>query len=126
MKSVFFSVIVPTFERPRDLETCLNALKKENQTTTLPYEIIVSDDSKTNHSRKLVEEKFPKILWGCGKKNGPAGNRNAGTERAIGKWLVFIDDDCIAEKEFLKAYSEAIEQNSAIEVFEGRIFADRP
>ena len=122
----FFSVIIPTYERAEDLRSCLHSLRYENQKDSPPYEIIVTDDSSTDRSRKLVAEEFPTVSWGMGKRNGPAGNRNAGVDRANGDWVVFLDDDCIAQKGYLAAYSTAITENPHILVFEGRIFPDRP
>ena len=90
------------------------------------YEIIVTDDSKSEVSRKMVEKEFPDVFWGKGKQNGPAGNRNAGVDRAKGEWIVFLDDDCIAQEGYLNAYAKAIRANPDTQVFEGRIFADRP
>ena len=42
------------------------------------------------------------------KQTGPAGNRNAGVKRAIGEWIIFLDDDCVAQGGFLEAYANAI------------------
>lgn len=123
---LFFSVIIPTFERPDDLRICLNSLSKEIQLGFQSYEIIVTDDSKSEESRRMAEKEFPDVSWGKGKHNGPAGNRNAGVGRAKGEWIVFLDDDCIAQTGYLNAYAEAIKANPEIQVFEGRIFADRP
>ena len=88
----FFSVVVPTYERPDDLRRCLNALKPEKQQDGPSYELIVTDDSRSDLCRILVEKEFPQVSWGKGKQNGPAGNRNAGVARAQGEWIVFIDD----------------------------------
>ena len=122
---IFFSVVIPSFERPEDLYKCLISIGKENQTPFLNYEILVTDDSKTNCCRNIVEKEFPEVSWGMGKQNGPAGNRNAGVKRAKGEWIIFLDDDCIAQTGFLKAYSNAIHSNSNIDIFEGRIFPNR-
>lgn len=122
----FFSVIIPSYERPSDLKICLESLSYQNQAVAPSYEIIVSDDSKSDSSRILIEKDFPHVRWGEGKKIGPAGNRNAGVDRARGKWIVFLDDDCIAQKGYLAAYATAIAENPNVLVFEGRIFADRP
>ena len=123
--NIFFSVVIPTYERPNDLKICLNSLIKEIQQGAPTYEIIVSDDSKSEESKRMVESEFPNVFWGKGKQNGPAGNRNAGVSRARGKWIVFLDDDCIAQEGYLNAYAKVIQTNSNIQVFEGRIFADR-
>ena len=121
----FFSVVIPTFERPEDLKTCLQSLVEENQPGAPEYEVIVSDDSLSDRCCKIVTEKFPQFRWGQGKRNGPAGNRNAGVEKAKGKWIVFMDDDCIADANHLSAFANAISNNPKINVFEGRIFAER-
>ena len=122
----FFSVVVPCFERPTDLRNCLLSLEKERQKPFLNYEIIVTDDSKSENCRKVVEKEFPYALWTQGKQNGPAGNRNAGVNRANGNWIILIDDDCIADRGYIKAYQEAIYQNPDTVLFEGRIYPDRP
>jgi GT2 family glycosyltransferase len=74
----------------------------------------------------MVEKEFPDVFWGKGKQNGPAGNRNAGVNRATGEWILFIDDDCIADKGYINAYYNAILQNPEIVLYEGMIYPDRP
>ena len=123
---LFFSVVIPTYERPDDLRKCLKSLRQENNNFSPVSEIIVTDDSKSDRCSRLVAEEFPSVFWGEGKKNGPAGNRNAGVARAQGEWIIFIDDDCIAQKGYLLAYLKAIEKNPKVDLFEGYIFPDRP
>ena len=52
----FFSIIVPTYERPADLKICLESLSSQNQVDAPSYEIIVSDDSKSDSTRILIEK----------------------------------------------------------------------
>jgi GT2 family glycosyltransferase len=108
------------------LEKCLESLSNENQSDAPSYELIVTDDSRSDLCRILVQEQFPQVSWGKGKKKGPAGNRNAGVARAQGEWIVFIDDDCIAQPGYLSAYADTIKTDSSLGVLEGRIFPDRP
>lgn len=122
----FFSVVIPTYERPKDLKICLESLSMKNQDGAPAYEIIVTDDSHSDDCRNLVEKDFPNVAWGKGKQNGPAGNRNAGVARAQGDWIIFIDDDCIAQKGYISAYAAIIKNNPSIGALEGRIFPDRP
>ena len=124
MDKIFFSVVIPTFERPEDLKRCIESLNEENQPECPSYEIIVTDDSNSDKCR-IVALNSEVVSWGIGKRIGPAGNRNAGVARAKGKWIIFIDDDCIAQKDYIAAYADAINRNPNIYVFEGRIFAER-
>ena len=122
---MLFSVVIPTFERPQDLQAALIALSQKKQLYKKPFEIIVSDDSNDDRSRLLIESKFNGVKWTPGKRNGPAGNRNSGAKIANGEWLIFIDDDCIPVPNFLLHYEQAITSNEQSCVFEGRIFPDR-
>ena len=121
----FFSVVVPTYERPEDLRKCLESLRYKKQLSIREYEVIVTDDSKSENCKDLVEQEFLEVKWGKGKQNGPGGNRNAGVRRAKGEWLIFIDDDCIAGEDYLNAYLRAINENPDIVLFEGFIYPER-
>lgn len=125
-KDIFFSVVIPCYERPEDLRRCLQSLSIEKQKFSPRHEIIVTDDSKSQDCRKLVEQEFPSVKWSLGKRKGPGANRNAGASRAIGEWIVFIDDDCVAQAGYLQAYLDAILKNPEVQLFEGYIFPDRP
>ena len=122
----FFSIVIPTYERPSDLKKCLESLDFNVQSSRTRYEIIVTDDSKSNNSKRMVYNDFPKVIWSPGKHNGPAGNRNAGVERIKGDWIIFIDDDCIADKGYINAYYEAVLRNPEIVLYEGKIYPGRP
>ena len=86
----------------------------------------MTDDSRSDACKQVVINEFPKALWGKGKGKGPAANRNKGVNRASGDWIIFIDDDCIAQPGYLLAYANAVEENPNVDIFEGRIFPDRP
>jgi GT2 family glycosyltransferase len=120
------SVIIPTCNRVELLAKCLECLSPLNQGTSLDYEIIVTDDSYANNAQELIKQNFPWVKWIVGPKKGPAANRNNGAKEANGEWLLFIDDDCLPNKYILKEYTNAINSNEDILVFEGSTSADRP
>lgn len=88
------------------------------------YEIIVTDDSKGNDARSLIESKFPNLTWVQGPKRGPAANRNNGVKHAKGDWLIFIDDDCLPVPDIMVEYQKAIMENPFAGALEGSIWPD--
>src|ERR1700722_11719098 len=127
-----FSVIIPTCHRNEELKRCLETLGLENQEgMTLiqansanpnprnleTYEVIVTDDGSLSTAERMLREEFTWAAWMSGPKRGPAANRNHGSAKAGGEWLVFVDDDCLPERTFLAAYARAttIEECNALE-----------
>lgn len=120
------SIIIPTCNRNDLLKKCLLCLAPHIQTIKAKdYEVIVTDDSKQHQAKQLIEENFEWAKWVAGPQNGPAANRNKGAKQANSDWLIFIDDDCLPNKEILNVYQNSILNYEKIKVFEGCIKADR-
>ena len=121
------SVIIPTYHRNDLLAKCLDCVARGVQ--TLPaeqYEVIVSDDGYESTAEEMIRQNFPWARWVAGSRKGPAANRNNGVKYAQGEWLVFTDDDCLPDPQWLAAYTKAIINNKSCLVFEGRTYVDRP
>lgn len=119
----FFSIVVPTCNRLDDLDACLSHLASGVQTMSLPsYELIVTDDSRDNSTQRMIAERFPWARWTAGPAMGPAANRNHGATLAGAAWLIFIDDDCLAEPQLLEAYHRQVSAESQVPmlILEGR------
>jgi|688.fasta_scaffold55890_2 GT2 family glycosyltransferase len=118
---MFFSIIISTFNRLTLLESCLVSVQLAiNRAKHFPVEVIITDDSNNEDSMKLVQEDFPNFSYIKGEQKGPAANRNNGASKAVGKWLIFFDDDVIVKEDILTKYAELINSTQA-EVFEGAI-----
>lgn len=118
------SVVVPTYQRRRRLQHCLESLAPDRQ--TLPghlYEVIVADDNPDESIRKHIQQFFPWVRWHrsdhC-RPAGPAGNRNAAARLARGSWLAFIDDDCVADRGWLANIMHNAHETDA-DIIEGRV-----
>lgn len=125
--NLFFSVVIPTYHRNDLLAKCLDCLAPDIQ--TLPaeqYEVIITDDGSDTTAEKMIEDHYPWAKWIPGKGKGPATNRNNGAKYAQGEWLVFTDDDCLPDPQWLEAYAEAMVDLPDYQVFEGRTYVDRP
>lgn len=126
MTEVLFSVIIPTYQRLDLLAACLESLKPDVQTVDASYEVIVTDDGRSILAQEMIAEHYSWVTWVQGPQRGPAANRNNGASQAKGKWLVFTDDDCLAEADWLRVFRQGQASHPAVAVFEGRVFADRP
>ena len=101
----FVSVVVPVYNRPRDIQICLRSLF----TQTYPrgaYEIVVVDDGSTDDTAEVARaagREWDGALTVIGKPNGgPASARNAGIAAARGEVVAFIDSDCEADADWLE------------------------
>ncbi len=99
---VTVTVIVPTYQRNEALKRCLASLTTQTQ---LPQEIIVVDNSPCNEAKKVVDSiRYHNIKLKCYwlRKSGSPLARNFGIKKARGSVLAFIDDDCVAGKNWIR------------------------
>lgn len=100
--SPFFSIIIPTYGRPRRLAACLNALTH----LTYPrncFEVVVVDDGNPHPLDATVapfRASLPITLIRQANA-GPATARNTGAWQAQGQFLAFTDDDCSPAPDWL-------------------------
>jgi glycosyltransferase involved in cell wall biosynthesis len=101
MNNPFFSVIIPTFNRPDLLRESIKSVLDQ---TFRNFEIIVVDDHSINDIREIVASfKDNRIQYILNDHiSGGAGTRNAGIFRAKGEWIAFLDDDDIWLKKKLE------------------------
>ena len=100
----FISVVVPTFNRPKELRNCLGALASQTYPKSR-FQVIVVDDGGTSNL-EIVSEPLEKKLDLCILKQanaGPGAARNKGVERARGDLVAFTDDDCIVDAHWLES-----------------------
>ncbi|MEM5829439.1 MAG: glycosyltransferase [Candidatus Aenigmatarchaeota archaeon] len=94
----FVSVIIPTLDEEKYIESCIKALKAQDYGGE--YEIIVADGMSKDKTREIVEKYADKVL--LVKKKGVAAGRNVGARKAKGDILLFIDADTVAPFNLLR------------------------
>ncbi len=110
---MFFSVVIPTYNRKPILQKCLQALEVQIFTNILvqDYEVIVVDDGSTDATLAwLAENKLslPHVRWFEQEHLGPAAARNLGVEKAKGDTIIFIDSDLVVTETFLQSHANAL------------------
>lgn len=100
----FFSIIIPTYARPRQLATCLGALANLDYPRDR-FEVIVVDDGGEVSPEGGVTSFGDQldIILLVQEHAGPATARNTGATRAKGEFLAFTDDDCAPAPDWLQA-----------------------
>lgn len=100
------SVIIPTFDRARQLDACLASLCEQ----TYPpdrFEVVVVDDGSPAPLDDVVGPYASRLNIQLVRQQnrGPAAARNRGRAAATGSLLAFTDDDCLAEPGWLEAFA---------------------
>jgi GT2 family glycosyltransferase len=92
---IFFSIIIPTYNRPQSLTNCLQGIASIDYPHNC-FEVIVVDDGSQMLLDTVVQPFQNQInLTLISQANrGPATARNTGAKQAKGQFLAFIDDDC--------------------------------
>lgn len=104
MSSFLISVIVSTYNRPDALVTVLKALKDQGENN---YEIIVADDGSGPQTKEAIQkEAFQSSIriihvWHEDQGFRLAAIRNKAIIESKGEYLVFLDGDCIVQRDFL-------------------------
>lgn len=93
------SVCICTRNRPQEL---LRALASIDRSQTPAHQVIVSDDSTDDVTRREVAANFPSVTYLPGPRRGLSANRNTALRHASGTHILFIDDDVEIAPSFLR------------------------
>ncbi len=110
---MFFSLVIPTYNRKPILEKCLKALEAQSLSDSVvtDYEIVLVDDGSTDGTLEWLsthKDEFPHVRTFEQEHMGPAAARNLGVEKAKGDTIIFIDSDLVVTEVFLQAHADAL------------------
>ncbi len=105
-----YSVVVPVFNRPDEMEELLQSLAKQ---TFHDFEVIVVEDGsqKTSEAVCLKFESTLDIHYLKKDNSGPGPSRNFGFEKARGMYMVVFDSDCILPPEYFSVVEKFLSTN---------------
>ncbi len=111
---MFFSIVIPTYNRQPILEKCLRALEQQHLPPHSPvtgYEVVVVDDGSTDGTVGWLQshaDDFPHVRLFQQEHKGPAAARNLGVQQAKGETIIFIDSDLVVLDGFLQAHADGL------------------
>jgi glycosyltransferase involved in cell wall biosynthesis len=98
------SVVITTYNRPDALSAVVEACFLQDDKN---FEIIIADDGSTANTREAIDrlrERSPvplKHVWQPDEGFRAAMARNRGTLAATGDYIIFLDGDCIPQRDFI-------------------------
>jgi glycosyltransferase involved in cell wall biosynthesis len=110
-----FSIVIPTYNRAKELKNCLAALKIQ---TFSDFEVLICDDGSTDETAEVINRfvgeglkirHFYNENWG-----GPARPRNIGIREAKADWICFLDSDDIWYPKKLEYCAQFLDGNDLI------------
>lgn len=107
------SVIILTYNRINQLLRCLDSLYEQNYSD---LEIIIVDNGSTDNTPTILNSKnYPNLrLINNKDRTNFAHSRNLGFQFSKGDKIAFIDDDCVAEKNWLKIIDSDLNKYDAV------------
>ncbi len=122
-----FSVIICTYNRSRNLPSCLAALARQEAVERIDWEILVVDNNSSDDTAGTVERlsrELPvRIRYVREPQQGLNYARNCGVTNSHGSHFTFVDDDIHVSPQWLAALHQAFSRTDA-DAIGGRIHLD--
>ena len=110
---MFFSIVIPTYNRLPILQKCLLALEIQTIDSQVisGYEVVVVDDGSTDGTIEWLQAstvELPHVKVYEQAHKGASTARNLGVEQAQGDTIIFIDSDLVVTAVFLQSHADAL------------------
>lgn len=114
---MYYSVVLPTFGRPGDVEDFLESLTKQEFKN---FEVVVVDATHNNSVQLVTDRYIDKlnITFIYRKGLGISDSRNLGVQNSNGDYVVFIDSDCVIPPGYFSEIEKFL-NNNKVDAFGG-------
>lgn len=104
-----FSVIIPVFNRPNEVDELLDSLTRQSLQN---FEVLIIEDGSQLRCEEVVKKYHDKLnlKYFFKDNSGPGLSRNYGAERATEDFFIFFDSDCIIPEDYFKILSQLYEK----------------
>ncbi len=118
MTPIEFSIVIPTYNRPKQLARCLASLARLDYPRER-FEVIVVDDCSPTDLSPIVAGADSSLNLRLIRQNtngGPAKARNAGAADARRPFIAFTDDDCAPSPDWLTRFADRLSERPDVMV----------
>lgn len=108
--SMFFSVIIPLYNRPQEIDELLHTLTLQ---TYKRFEVLVIEDGSKVGARDIVESYRDRldIHYFYKKNEGQGFTRNFAFNHAKGDYFVMFDSDCLIPEHYLETVNNYLSEH---------------
>jgi glycosyltransferase involved in cell wall biosynthesis len=108
---MFFSLIIPVYNRPEEVDELLESLSQQDYTDN--FEVVIVEDGSTLRCDDVVRKYAGKLhlSYSFKENSGPGDSRNYGMKNAKGDYFIIFDSDCIIPKSYLTEVATALKEN---------------
>ncbi|MDQ8003548.1 MAG: glycosyltransferase [Pedobacter sp.] len=102
---MFFSIIIPLYNRPQEIKELLSTLCKQ---TYMQFEVLVIEDGSVKDAKDIVasfENKLD-VKYFYKENSGQGFSRNFGFERAKGDYFIIFDSDILVPSDYLETVKD--------------------
>lgn len=109
----FFSVVIPTLNEEKFLPKLLSDLVKQKEKN---FEVTVADGFSRDKTKEncLPFKKLLKLQFFETRKKNVASQRNFGSEKSRGKYVIFLDADARINPSFIQKVKKNIDRNKGL------------
>jgi glycosyltransferase involved in cell wall biosynthesis len=111
MEPLYFSFIIPVYNRPDEIDELLDSFNKLDRISD--FEIVIVEDGSIIDCYSIVEsyQSHLNISYYFKQNSGPGDSRNYGMQRAKGNYFIILDSDCLLPENYLKNVQRNLTQN---------------
>lgn len=103
-----FSIIIPLYNRPQEIDELLESLTKQTQKN---FDVIVVEDGSDIKSEEIVNKYVNAldIKYYFKPNSGPGTTRNYGADKSDKDYFIFFDSDCIIPENYMEIVTQRLE-----------------
>lgn len=107
---MFFSVIIPVYNRPQEVDELLESLTKQTYTD---FETLIIEDGSEQSCKHIVEKYSDDldIKYYAKENSGQGFSRNYGFDRANGDYFVVFDSDCLIPPHYFETVNNYLKEH---------------
>ncbi len=106
-----FSIIIPVYNRPKEIDALLESLTK--QLFSDDFEVLIIEDGSEIAAENTVKKYQSQlnVNYFFKENSGAGASRNFGMQKALGNYFIILDSDVIVPPQYLSEVKKTLENN---------------